>query len=112
EAARGLDRPAGFWGPFPFLWPAAGAFVLGGTLASGACLACQEAFDAGEALELLERERVTTVHSFAHTAAALGEHEDATKRDLSSLRRIAHDSPLRRLAPNHRDTGRARGGHV
>jgi fatty-acyl-CoA synthase len=107
----GLDPSDRVWSPFPFFWTAGLAFVLGGTLASGACLACQEAFDAGEALELLERERVTTVHSFAHTAAALVEHEDATKRDLSSLRRIAHDSPLRRLARIDEDPGDPRAAY-
>jgi fatty-acyl-CoA synthase len=107
----GLDPSDRVWSPFPFFWTAGLAFVLGGTLAAGACLVCQEAFDAGEALELIERERITTVHSFPHTAAALVEHEDATKRDLSSLRRVMHDSPLRRLAQITEDAGDPRAAY-
>jgi fatty-acyl-CoA synthase len=107
----GLDASDRVWSPFPFFWTAGLAFVLGGTLASGGCLVCQEAFDPGEALELLERERITTVHSFAHTAAALVEHEDATKRDLSSLRRVMHDSPLRRLVQIEGDPGDPRAAY-
>ena len=101
----GLDPSDRVWSPFPFFWTAGLAFVLGGTLACGACFVCQEAFDAGEALELLERERITTVHTFPHSAAALVEHEDAHKRDLSSLRRVAQDSALRRLARIEGDPG-------
>jgi fatty-acyl-CoA synthase len=107
----GLHPADRVWSPFPFFWTAGLAFVLGGTLASGACFVCQEAFDAGEALELLERERITTVHTFPHTAAALVEHEDAHKRDLSSLRRVAQDSPLRRLAHIEGDPGDPRAAY-
>jgi fatty-acyl-CoA synthase len=106
-----LDPSDRVWSPFPFFWTAGLAFVLGGTLASGACFVCQEAFDAGQALELLERERVTTIHSFPHTAAALVEHEDATKRDLSSLRRVTPDSPLRRLVEIEGDPGDPRAAY-
>lgn len=73
------------WSSFPFFWTAGLAMVLGGTLASGACLAMQEIFDAGAALELFERERVTTVHAWPHIEAQLTEHPDINVRDLSSL---------------------------
>jgi acyl-CoA synthetase (AMP-forming)/AMP-acid ligase II len=106
-----LDPSDRVWSPFPFFWTAGLAFVLGGTLASGACFVCQEAFDPGEALELLERERITTVHTFPHSAAALVEHEDAPKRDLSSLRRVAQDSALRRLARIEGDPGDPRAAY-
>ena len=107
----GLDPHDRVCSPFPFFWTAGLAFVLGGTLAAGACMVCQEAFEAGEALELMERERVTTMHSFPHTAAELVEHEDATKRDLSSLRRVMHDSPLRRLIGQTEDMGDPRAAY-
>ena len=107
----GLDPSDRVWSPFPLFWTAGLAFVLGGTLASGACFVCQEAFDAGEALELLERERITTIHSFPHSAAALVEHEDATKRDLSSLRRVTPDSPLRRVVEIDGDPGDPRAAY-
>jgi fatty-acyl-CoA synthase len=106
-----LDRDDRVWSPFPFFWTAGLSFVLGGTLASGACMVCQEGFDAGEALELIEHERVTTLHSFPHTAAELVEHPDAAKRDLSSLKRVMHDSPLRRLISQTEDMGDPRAAY-
>jgi acyl-CoA synthetase (AMP-forming)/AMP-acid ligase II len=71
--------------------------VLGGTLSAGACLVCQDAFEPGGALELMERERVTTVHSFPHPEARMVDHPDARRRDLSSLRRLSPVSQLRKL---------------
>ena len=93
------------WSPFPFFWTAGLAMVLGGTLARGACLVCQDGFEPGAALELIERERVTIVHSFAHVEAQLVAHEDARRRDLSSLRRVMRNSPLRQIADFPEDTG-------
>ena len=45
----------------PFFW--IGGFVYGllGCMHAGASLLCEEAFEAGKTLELLERERVTVV---------------------------------------------------
>jgi fatty-acyl-CoA synthase len=100
-----LDPDDRIWSPFPFFWTAGLAMVLGGTLALGACLVCQDGFEPGAALELIERERVTIVHSFPHVEAQLVEHEDAHKRDLSSLRRVMRDSPLHRIAPVAEDAG-------
>lgn len=96
-----LDPDDRVWSTFPFFWTAGFSMVLGGTLAAGATLVLQETFDPGPALELLERERVTTVHLFAAGQAELLEHPTARTRDLSSLRRLMRDSPLREL-PNVR----------
>jgi fatty-acyl-CoA synthase len=98
-----LDPDDRVWSPYPFFWTAGLAMVVGGTLASGACLVCQEAFEPGGALELIERERVTTTYSFPHIEARLVEHPDATTRDLSSVRRVMAGSPLRRLIPIDKD---------
>ena len=93
------------WSPYPFFWTAGLSMVLGGTLASAACLVCQEAFEPGGALELIERERVTITYSFPHTEVQLAEHPDATIRDLSSLRRVMPSSPLRKLTRIDEDAG-------
>ena len=47
RSSSGSIPPIRVWSPFPFFWTAGLAFVLGGTLACGACFVCQEAFDAG-----------------------------------------------------------------
>ena len=52
----------------------------------GGCVVLQEHFDAGEALELIERERCSVFYGTPNMAQALHEHPDRAKRDLSSLR--------------------------
>jgi fatty-acyl-CoA synthase len=52
----------------------------------GACIVLQHNFDAGEALELMERERCTGTYAMANMAIALFNHPDREKRDLSALR--------------------------
>ncbi|GAA0960042.1 long-chain fatty acid--CoA ligase [Actinocorallia libanotica] len=71
----------------PFFWIGgfAAAFLI--TLAAGARLVCSGARDAGEVLDLIERERPTLCNGFAQTVAHLAEHPSFPGRDLSSLRR-------------------------
>jgi acyl-CoA synthetase (AMP-forming)/AMP-acid ligase II len=82
----------------PFFWTAGIAMSLGATLAAGACLVLQEVFEPGAALALIEAERITTVHAWPHQEKALGEHPDAARRDLASVRKTRWSSPLARLA--------------
>jgi acyl-CoA synthetase (AMP-forming)/AMP-acid ligase II len=48
----------------------------------------QERFDPGQALRLIERERVTEPHVFGHQARALEEHPRWSSSDLSSCTRV------------------------
>ncbi|MHB1582245.1 MAG: class I adenylate-forming enzyme family protein [Acidimicrobiales bacterium] len=82
------------WSAFPLFWVAGFATFLGGTLSAGACMVLQDGFDPAETLELLERERVTTIHAFPNANAQLAAHPDVTRRDLSSLRNVTADSAL------------------
>ena len=86
------------WSAQPFFWTAGFAMSLGATLAAGACLVLQETFEPAEALDLLERERVTTAHAWPHQQKALAEHPSAAARDLSALTRVSAGSPLAQLA--------------
>lgn len=83
-----LDPSVRVWSAFPFFWTAGFSMVMGATLAAGGCLVLQEHFDPGEALWLLETERVTTPHAWPHQLADLEDHPDWGKRDLSSLRQV------------------------
>ena len=83
---------------YPFFWTAGIAMAIGATLAAGGCLLLQESFEAGAALELIERERATCVHAWPHQHQALGEHPGAASRDLSSVRKVDFATPLARLA--------------
>lgn len=81
-----LDPTCRVWSAFPFFWTAGFCMVMGATLAAGGCLVLQERFEPGEALWLLEAERVTTPHAWPHQAAQLEDHPDWARRDLSSIR--------------------------
>ena len=82
---------------FPFFWTAGLAMSLLGTLASGASLVLVEGSNAGEVLDLIERERVTALQSMANVEAKLVEQQAERARDLSSLRWLSRGSPLRHV---------------
>jgi fatty-acyl-CoA synthase len=81
-----LDPSVRVWSAFPFFWSAGLVMVLGATLAAGGCLVLQEHFEPGEALRLLESERVTSPHAWAHQLAELEDHADWPRVDLSAIR--------------------------
>lgn len=88
---------------YPFFWTAGIAMSIGGAFAAGARLLVQESFEAGAALDMIERERATVVHAWPHQQKALGEHPDAAARDLSSLTKLEASSPLAALAGREKD---------
>lgn len=91
------------WAPLPLFWTAGLTTALGPTLAGGGCFVLQEVFDAGVALHLLERERVTEPYTLPHQAAALTEHADWATTDLSSLREVYGKSVFTRHPTVHGD---------
>jgi len=52
----------------------------------GGCIVLQDAFDAGEALRLIEQERCTLIYGTPNMIQALHEHPERPARDLSCLR--------------------------
>jgi acyl-CoA synthetase (AMP-forming)/AMP-acid ligase II len=80
---RGDDR---IYSPMPFFWVGGLVFTLVSALHAGATLICEETFEAGRTLELLERERVTLVAGWPHYGKAMREHPSFGSRDLSSIR--------------------------
>jgi acyl-CoA synthetase (AMP-forming)/AMP-acid ligase II len=87
-ALFGRDESTRVWCAFPIFWTAGLNTAMGATLAAGATWVTQERFEPGHALRLLERERVTEPHTFAHEARALEEHPDWASTDLSSCTRV------------------------
>jgi acyl-CoA synthetase (AMP-forming)/AMP-acid ligase II len=87
-ALFGRDETTRVWCAFPMFWTAGLNTAMGATLAGGATWVTQERFEPGHALRLLERERVTEPHTFAHEARALEEHPDWASTDLSSCTRV------------------------
>jgi acyl-CoA synthetase (AMP-forming)/AMP-acid ligase II len=76
------------WAALPIFWTAGLNTAMGATLAAGGCFVMQEGFDAGEALALMARERVTEPYTLPHQAKALEEHPDWATTDLSSLTQV------------------------
>ncbi len=86
--------PDRVWSSLPLFWTAGLVMGLGSSLAAGATAVLQESFDPPRTLDLLERERVTTIHAPPHVAARLADLPDITERDLSALVRMSGRSPL------------------
>jgi len=88
-------RPADrVWSSLPLFWTAGLVMGLGSSLAAGATTILQESFEPQSTLDLLERERVTTLHAPPHIAARLADLPDIAGRDLSALVRMSGRSPL------------------
>jgi acyl-CoA synthetase (AMP-forming)/AMP-acid ligase II len=85
NAYRDFTCDERIWTPMPFFW--VGGLVMGllESMDIGCLVVCEEAFEAGETLALLERERVTSVMGWPQYAAALRDHPDFRTRDLSSV---------------------------
>lgn len=81
----GRDEHTRMWSALPLFWTAGLNTAMGATLAAGGCWVMQETFEPGEALGLLERERVTEPYTLPHQTAALEEHPAWAGADLSSL---------------------------
>jgi len=74
------------WSPMPFFWVGGLVVSLLQNMHVGASLLCQEAFEPGATLALLERERATVAASWPQYIQAMRDHPDFANRDLSSLR--------------------------
>ncbi|HKY13992.1 MAG TPA: fatty acid--CoA ligase family protein, partial [Microthrixaceae bacterium] len=84
----GRDSATRVWCPLPLFWTAGLNAAMGATIAAGATWVMQERFDPAQGLRLLERERVTEPHVFAHQARALEEHPHWLATDLSSCTKV------------------------
>lgn len=98
--ALGIESSDCWWGHMPLFWT--GGFVLGllASWAGGARVVLHERFDAGEALELLEREGCTIMAGW-HQAGPLLEHPDFPARKLSLRKGSSHPLAERLLVQPH-----------
>ena len=74
------------WLAINLFWSFAAANALGAALTHGATIVLQHAFEPGEAMALIERERCSVFYGMPNMAHAMQEHPDRPARDLSSLR--------------------------
>ena len=92
----------------PFFW--VGGLITGvhAVIHHGATLVTQPAFDAAEALELIERHRATITLGWPQQGKTLAEHPDFANRDLSSVQRTSMPAMV---PPERRPEGPQRTGH-
>jgi acyl-CoA synthetase (AMP-forming)/AMP-acid ligase II len=83
---RDLTRDDRIYSPMPFFWVGGLVFTLVSTMHVGARLYCQDAFEPGKTLDLIERERITLVAGWPHFGAAMAAHPSFASRDLTSIR--------------------------
>ena len=85
-ARRALGPHDRIYSPMPFFWVGGLTMVVLAAYCSGAGAVIQERFEPGEALDLIERERVTQVSCWPNAARQLAEHTTFARRDLSAVR--------------------------
>lgn len=87
----GLRMGAGahdrIWLAVPLFWSYGGANALMVSLTHGCCLVLQEFFEAGEALDLIARERCTLGYLLPNITAALLAHPSFSRNRVESLTR-------------------------
>jgi acyl-CoA synthetase (AMP-forming)/AMP-acid ligase II len=81
-----VDGAARLWTPMPLCWVGGFSFTLLRAMTVGAAFITQDVLDAGTALALMERERVTHVSAWPAVSKSLREHPDYAAADLSSVR--------------------------
>ena len=88
------------WLVTPLFYALAAVNAVPAAWTHGACLVLQETFDAGDALEIIERERATVYYGQPHITRALLGHPDLGARDISSLQKgvTGHTARDKRLA--------------
>jgi acyl-CoA synthetase (AMP-forming)/AMP-acid ligase II len=83
---RDIGRGDRVFSPMPFFWVGGFVFSLLSAMHEGCSMICEEAFEPGETLALLERERATIAAGWPHYSKAMMEHPSFEQRDLSSIR--------------------------
>ena len=82
------------WTANGFFWSGNFTMVLGSTLASGGALVLQSTFDAAEALELMQVERVNFPFAWPHQWSLLESAPNWDQVDLSSVRFADFKTPI------------------
>jgi len=90
-----LDPDVRTWSANGFFWSGNFAMALGSTLAAGGCIVLQRHFDTGEALRLMQAERVSMPIAWPHQWARLVADPAWNEADLSSFHYVGDRLPAR-----------------
>ena len=91
-----FDKPVRTWSANGLFWSGNFALAIGGTFAGGGTLVLQPAFVPGEAIRLMEAERVTLPYCWPHQWAQLEAEPHWDEADLSSFHYCDVERNLRR----------------
>ena len=91
----GVDPDVRTWSANGFFWSGNFAMAIGATFSAGGCLVLQSHFASGEALWLMQHERVTLPLAWPHQWPKLVDDPAYAATDLSALRYVGEISPLR-----------------
>lgn len=91
-----VDSKVRTWTANGFFWAGNFAMAVGATFAAGGCLVLQRFFVPGEALRLMQAERVSLPLAWPHQWPQLVEDPAYHEVDLSSLHYVGEASPLRK----------------
>lgn len=83
-----LEEPARSWTGNGFFWSGPVSIIVGTALSTGGAIVMQPLFDADQALELIEKEKVTLMNGRPHQWARMQASPGWAQADLSSLRQI------------------------
>lgn len=89
-----VNFPVRCWTGNGFFWSGNISMVVGSALSSGGTAVLQPVFQSGQALELMETERVSFPIGRPHQWAQLEESEKWAKADLSSLHYVTYGTKL------------------
>lgn len=85
----GVTHDSVLFTSMPFFWVGGLITGLHAVIHHGATLVTQPAFDAAEALQLIERHRATITLGWPQQGKTMAEHPDFSTRDLSSVQRTS-----------------------
>jgi acyl-CoA synthetase (AMP-forming)/AMP-acid ligase II len=85
----GISPDSVLFTAMPFFWVGGLITGLQAVIHHGATLVTQPAFDAADALALMERHRATIALGWPQQGKSLSEHPDFARRDLSSVQRTS-----------------------
>lgn len=91
---NGLGENVRCWSANGFFWSGNFAWAMGGTLSSGGTMVLQKVFQPEEALELMDKEKVSFLVAWPHQWAQLTDAKNWLDVDLSSMRYIDRNSPV------------------
>jgi len=98
-----IDHNVRTWAANGFFWSGNFAMGIGATFAAGGCLVLQRYFVPGEALQLMQDEKVNMPLAWPHQWARLVADPVYPKVDLSSLHYVGETSALRQHPTVHTD---------